>query len=227
MNPPPKDKAAPLSPFSKQKYETVKLNHCSSSFHSFLFVSPPKIRLEDDSATPEICSNDHPSAFRSLFNLVLCETDREPTPVRTPLQDLTNRSAQNVVAQPKKISYLPDAGWVCVVCKNYNFTGRKKCNRCRKRRSEEKRDENTVPKRGKKCIKERAGDWFCDSCRNLNFAFREKCNRCGIAKSNSEFEKIGFHEVPMSERQAMDFCYYPTECSMWGYAPMSMPMYSY
>ena len=38
----------------------------------------------------------------------------------------------------------PDGGWECFTCKNYNFSGRQKCNRCNKVKS--KTDYNGKPK---------------------------------------------------------------------------------
>lgn len=38
----------------------------------------------------------------------------------------------------------PDGGWVCSSCQNYNFSGRGKCNRCRKTKT--RTDFNGKPK---------------------------------------------------------------------------------
>jgi len=34
----------------------------------------------------------------------------------------------------------PDGGWECSKCQNYNFKGRKSCNRCKKSKSNEDND---------------------------------------------------------------------------------------
>jgi len=71
-------------------------------------------------------------------------------------------------------------GWVCKLCKNFNYETRTKCNRC------------GIVKITKKGIKnnqnrnKRKEDWICVHCSNLNYSFRTVCNRCKkkLSKNN-------------------------------------------
>ena len=72
-------------------------------------------------------------------------------------------------------------GWICILCNNFNYETRIKCNRCgvmkcpKKIKNEIKENE----------FKERAnkmGDWICSNCKNLNYSFRTICNRCKFPK---------------------------------------------
>lgn len=98
----------------------------------------------------------------------------------------------------KKGFVIPDGGWVCLMCQNYNFYGRVKCNRCGKIKTKEDPigrpkyflkkilDENDPPAalKEKKQLREQQGDWTCLSCNNINYSFRKQCNRC---KANKEY----------------------------------------
>ena len=90
------------------------------------------------------------------------------------------------------------SGWVCCVCRNFNYENRKYCNVCNKPKSVtllgkknkeiiEFFDENNwdIPQfcleKTKKLVI-RDGDWECEKCSNINFSFREFCNRCRLKR---------------------------------------------
>ena len=89
-------------------------------------------------------------------------------------------------------------GWICILCNNFNYETRSKCNRCGIKKKPKikivnpKRTEIKVDKEDQK-IEEpsnirdknennKKGDWICSYCKNLNYSFRTICNRCRIPK---------------------------------------------
>lgn len=78
-------------------------------------------------------------------------------------------------------------GWVCILCNNFNYEARKKCNRCGEKKNP-KRITDRKSKEGNKIfnfkdIYNRKDDWFCSTCKNLNYSFRAFCNRCKLPKN--------------------------------------------
>ena len=81
-------------------------------------------------------------------------------------------------------------GWVCLLCNNFNYEKRIKCNRCgqlkkpkkisnlklkMKKNQNEQKDNNKSDNQNK--------DWICCYCKNFNYSFRNICNRCKIPKT--------------------------------------------
>ena len=56
-----------------------------------------------------------------------------------------------------------DGSWDCSDCHNHNFSGRRACNLCKKRKFPDL-------------------NWVCSQCDNYNLKDRKKCKICGIAK---------------------------------------------
>jgi hypothetical protein len=74
------------------------------------------------------------------------------------------------------------------MCKNYNFKGRKSCNRCRtKRTTMEARDDS------KRTFMFPTGGWECSSCCNYNFKGRKECKRCHKEKTADDLEGVPDH----------------------------------
>jgi len=98
-------------------------------------------------------------------------------------------------------------GWVCILCNNFNYETRVKCNRCGARKKPKRFVENKIEKeieikevkddkdekdekeimetkdmKSKKEKHNKKGDWICSNCKNLNYSFRTVCNRCRIPK---------------------------------------------
>ena len=78
-------------------------------------------------------------------------------------------------------------GWICILCNNFNYETRIKCNRCGELKKPKKKtnlklkmkkgqtDENQNDNQNK--------DWVCSFCKNFNYSFRSVCNRCKIPKN--------------------------------------------
>ena len=79
-------------------------------------------------------------------------------------------------------------GWICLLCNNFNYETRIKCNRCgelkkpkkittnlKLKMKNEQKDNNQSDNQNK--------DWICSYCKNFNYSFRNICNRCKIPKS--------------------------------------------
>ena len=79
-------------------------------------------------------------------------------------------------------------GWICLLCNNFNYETRIKCNRCgelkkpkkindlRFQIKKEQIDNNLNDNQNK--------DWICSYCKNINYSFRNICNRCKIQKTS-------------------------------------------
>lgn len=94
-------------------------------------------------------------------------------------------------------------GWICLLCNNFNYETRIKCNRCgvmkkpkiiinKKLEIEKKLCENKIRTN-------RIGDWFCRNCKNLNYSFRTTCNRCKLPRiflliNNSVYSQSLFNQ---------------------------------
>lgn len=78
-------------------------------------------------------------------------------------------------------------GWICILCNNFNYETRIKCNRCGELKKPKKitnlklkmkkgqTDENQNDNQNK--------DWVCSFCKNFNYSFRSICNKCKIPKN--------------------------------------------
>ena len=109
-------------------------------------------------------------------------------------------------------------GWICILCNNFNYETRVKCNRCgvikkpkcimnKKIKNENKKNE----------FKERynkKGDWICFNCKNLNYSFRTVCNRCKFPKINyviNPINKINSKNANIINNNSMhSYCISPT-----------------
>ena len=82
-------------------------------------------------------------------------------------------------------------GWICLLCNNFNYETRIKCNRCgelkkpkkitnlklkMKKNQKEQKDNNNKSDNQNK-------NWICSYCKNFNYFFRNICNRCKIEKT--------------------------------------------
>ena len=79
-------------------------------------------------------------------------------------------------------------GWICILCNNFNYETRSKCNRCGVVKTPKCMMNKNIKNDNKKydfterCNKK--GDWICSNCKNLNYSFRTVCNRCKFPKIN-------------------------------------------
>ena len=69
-------------------------------------------------------------------------------------------------------------GWICIICNNFNYNIRVKCNRC----GEDKKPKKIIDIKLNKEKNPKKGDWICLNCKNLNYSFRNVCNRCKYPK---------------------------------------------
>ena len=77
-------------------------------------------------------------------------------------------------------------GWICILCNNFNYETRKKCNRFGEKKKKKKiinkntKDENHLFNFKKNIV--RRDNWICSKCKNVNYSFRTYCNRCKLPK---------------------------------------------
>ena len=71
-------------------------------------------------------------------------------------------------------------GWICLFCNNFNYTTRKKCNRCHNKKQAKKL--NKIKNIFSNDIYEKyiENGWHCNYCGNFNYSFRVICNRCKL-----------------------------------------------
>ena len=77
-------------------------------------------------------------------------------------------------------------GWICILCNNFNYETRKKCNRCGEKKKPKKiinkktKDENQLFNFKNNNV--RRDNWICSKCKNVYYSFRVYCNRCKLPK---------------------------------------------
>ena len=71
-------------------------------------------------------------------------------------------------------------GWICDLCNNFNYLGRKKCNRCHMLKKPRKIDEFYQTKLNNSLGQNNY--WTCECCGNSNYLFRFVCYRCKAKK---------------------------------------------
>jgi hypothetical protein len=195
----------------KEDLNTKVLNICSKDFNSLLFLAPPEIRAEQDSDLQE--ESTEPTLDSHITESILTSLGEEFNTKRKNNEKDTEKNVKQC-----KSCNIPDGGWVCLACKNYNFRGRIKCNRCGKKKT--KYDPEGKPsylsrKEGDedfqvKQLRERVGDWLCVACHNINFCFRQQCNRCKREKSTIGLPLTEDYVLARSfQRQAKHF---PMQC---------------
>ena len=98
------------------------------------------------------------------------------------------KNGENLQQKTKEDEYLTEMfgkkGWICILCNNFNYQTRNKCNRCGAMKKP-KKILNT--KERNKEIKERDNskdNWICMNCKNFNYSFRNVCNRCKAFRIN-------------------------------------------
>ena len=99
------------------------------------------------------------------------------------------KNEENLQQKSKEDEYLTEMfgrkGWICILCNNFNYQARNKCNRCGdmkkpkkifniKERNKEIKESNNNSKNG----------WICMNCNNFNCSFMNVCNRCKNYRTN-------------------------------------------
>jgi hypothetical protein len=82
----------------------------------------------------------------------------------------------------------PAGGWYCNKCLNYNYKGRKSCNRCKQPMCYKIEAEKQM-----KVCKFPSGGWECSKCCNYNFKGRRNCYRCKKEKTDEDMEGMPEH----------------------------------
>lgn len=212
------------APTSLKQGDTEVLNICCSDFNSLLFLTPPKIRANQDVTTPSPIITEQLNDIalnKAIPKDLMASLEQDFDEPSTPLKDITNLMHDDSLSKRKstKSFKFPDGGWVCLACQNYNFYGRVKCNRCGKAKTKDdpvgkpkhllrkENEENNQPQ--KKVAKERTGNWLCLSCQNINFSFRQHCNRCKIDKKTIQDQIIDYQKT---------YSYLPIQYEYQGYS---------
>ena len=94
-------------------------------------------------------------------------------------KSLNKRKIEKQESEDYLVEMFGRRGWICILCNNFNYETRVKCNRC----GIMKKPKNITEIRQKSDMERlKQGDWKCNHCNNLNYSFRKICNRCKIPK---------------------------------------------
>ena len=108
-----------------------------------------------------------------------------------------NKGKENVLTEEEySVKMFGKKGWICVLCNNFNFETRVKCNRCKALKNPKKivnskcdiNNENNLNNDNEN------SDWICSKCRNFNYSFRTICNRCKVPKINQFVDKASLYQ---------------------------------
>ena len=111
-----------------------------------------------------------------------------------PFNKFENKDIKNNEINNEEDEYLTEMfgkrGWICILCNNFNYETRKKCNRCGELKKPKKINNNKMKlKIEKNEQNNQSDDWICANCKNLNYSFRNICNRCKIPKMYQQINK--------------------------------------
>jgi hypothetical protein len=107
------------------------------------------------------------------------------------------KGKENVLTEEEySVKMFGKKGWICVLCNNFNFETRVKCNRCKELKNPKKiikpkcelNNENNLNNDNEN------SDWVCSKCLNFNYSFRTICNRCKAPKITQFLDKPFLHQ---------------------------------
>ena len=94
-----------------------------------------------------------------------------------------NRDKENDLTEDEySIKMFGKNGWICVLCNNFNYQARVRCNRCKSLKNPKKIVNTKSKIKNDFNSNNDVKDWICSKCQNLNYSFRTICNRCKEAK---------------------------------------------
>ena len=91
--------------------------------------------------------------------------------------------------------------WQCKekTCGNWNYAKREKCNKCKKRKTEDGAHIKNEKKMSRKF-------WSCEDCHFQNFEYKEKCYKCGVSKNDID-QLSGKHESSVKSKTNESFAF--------------------
>ena len=173
-----------INAFSK---EVISNNNLNTNFE-------PKNKTNNNEFLNLIKNINYPSFEPSNFNNqesknIILESDIILTKV-----EKNNKGKEDVLTEEEySVKMFGKKGWICVLCNNFNFETRVKCNRCKALKNPKKiikpkcklNNENNLNNDNEN------SDWICSKCLNFNYSFRTICNRCKVPKI-TQFEDKPF-----------------------------------
>ena len=101
-------------------------------------------------------------------------------------------------------------GWICIICNNFNYNIRVKCNRCGEDKKPKKIIDIKLNKEKNKEKNPKKGDWICSNCKNLNYSFRNVCNRCKYPKIYLLIKQpLTFQNINIFNNNCSSFYFFP------------------
>ena len=108
-----------------------------------------------------------------------------------------NMGKENVLTEEEySIKMFGKKGWICVLCNNFNFDSRVKCNRCKALKNPKKiiNSKGDINNENNLNNDNENSDWICSKCLNFNYSFRTICNRCKAPKINQFVAKPSLYQ---------------------------------
>ena len=176
-----------INAFSK---EVISNNNLNPNFE-------PKNKTNNNEFLNLIKNINYPSFEPSNFNNqenkdIISESNIILTKV-----EKNKKGKENVLTEEEySVKMFGKKGWICVLCNNFNFETRVKCNRCKELKNPKKiikpkcelNNENNLNNDNEN------SDWVCSKCLNFNYSFRTICNRCKAPKITQFLDKPFLHQ---------------------------------
>jgi hypothetical protein len=106
-----------------------------------------------------------------------------------------NRDKENGLTEDEySIKMFGKNGWICVLCNNFNYETRTRCNRCKSLKNPKKIVNTKYKTKNGFNSNNDVSDWICSKCQNLNYSFRTICNRCKEPKIYQFLVKPAFYQ---------------------------------
>ena len=160
-----KEDSKKINAFSKEIINNINLNSNNNKFQNLI------IKLNCPSFNLSNYKNNENNNVKSESNTISNKVENK-------------NNGNNLEEEEYTTQMFGKKGWICVLCNNFNFETRIKCNRCKALKNPKKI--NKTNRKNKNEINlnndDENVDWICSKCQNLNYSFRTICNRCKVPK---------------------------------------------
>ena len=154
-----------INAFSKEVISNINLNSNNNKFQNLI------ININCPSFKPSNYKNSENNNVKSESNTISNKVE--------------NKNNGNDLEEEEYITQMfGKKGWFCILCNNFNFETRIKCNRCKALKNPKKINKTNIKNRNEINLNndDENIDWVCSKCQNLNYSFRTICNRCKVPK---------------------------------------------
>ena len=186
-----------LSPFipSKLKVKIQPQNEPNNTLLKEININNEEIPSIDDRASPhisEITNKDKNSFSSNEFGNI-------------------NDTNLDLDESQYLVEMFGKKGWICILCNNFNYNIRVKCNRCGHIKKPKRISDMKINLENNKEKNNMKGDWLCPNCKNINYSFRTFCNRCRCNKINLFLQNLNtFQNINFFNNNYSSYYSFPT-----------------